>query len=117
MAYQRLFGGVHPFRAVRIPSSLWDPAESKAAADGRTMNEVICQLLEGWLGDTYTEKYGVSYHLPICRDCDELCMTPFITETEYDAWRAGHEALGHTIENGPEVPIGGVYARKRPTDD
>ena len=51
MAYQRLFGGVHPFRAVRIPSSLWDPAEDKAAADGRTMADVICALLEGWLDE------------------------------------------------------------------
>jgi hypothetical protein len=45
----------------------------------------------------------ITFHLPICRDCNELCMTMYCTREEYDAWWVTHD--GHNIEHGPEVPV------------
>lgn len=34
-----------PVRAVRVPAGLWQAAQAKAAAEGRTLSEVIRCLL------------------------------------------------------------------------
>lgn len=38
-----------PIRGVRVPDDLWRAAQDKAAAEGRTVSEVVRELLAGWL--------------------------------------------------------------------
>ena len=50
----------------------------------------------------YENRYRVRYHLPFCRDCNELCVTPMCTRQMYDEWQTRH--ADHTVVPGSELP-------------
>lgn len=40
-------------RSLRVPTALWEDAQSKAAEDGVLMNRVITELIEGYVHGVY----------------------------------------------------------------
>lgn len=38
-----------PIRGVRVPDDLWQAAQAKAAAEGRTVSEVVREMLEQYV--------------------------------------------------------------------
>jgi hypothetical protein len=41
--------GQTPTRGIRVPTDLWDAAKAKAAAEGRTVTEVIVSFLRWYV--------------------------------------------------------------------